>query len=205
MLLNIFNGVLMGVGLKVLILLISRAGEGLGATQILKGLLLKPNGELTILGEYFGVSLIATSVLLAGVYTMKAKVELAKSKERRFSLRIGLLVLLCSVFKIWEVSGRARGDFGFLWMYSLFIPDTIGHINEFPINPLALMTIGVYLVYLVVLGKKRRTINPWLHSSCALTFFLLSYNSSSGFYLFWLIQSASLLWLAKKIPKMIEK
>jgi hypothetical protein len=204
MILNIFNGLVLGLSIKLGSIAILKITEFLRLQAILNGILTDSSGVPTLLGSYFGLSIIVVSIATSWLYAAYSQRELYRSKERRLSNRTGLLVITSSLFLIWASSIGHYPNLSFLWAISLLKPDTIAVIGGYPINLLAITALSVYISYVILLCNKRKSVSPALHLSAAFCFFLLSYNNSSGFYLFWLIQSLSLVYLTKKMPPIIE-
>lgn len=204
MLLNIFNGIVIGLFLKLISIGLVKGIDFVDWTDPLNGIVLTNNGVLTVIGKYLGIIIMLTSLSIAIGYHFFSKRELLKSRERRFSSRIVLMILTASLFDIWSHGLHNTPGLSFLWASSLLAPDTIGKLGGYPVNLLAILTVSAYTFYAVTFGMKRRSLSWSLHLSVLLGFILLSYNMASGFFLFWLIQSISLAYLAMKIPIILE-
>lgn len=162
------------------------------------------DGKTSILGEYLGLVIIIGSLLTAFIYNKISLRQLEKTRERNFPLRIWTIILVGSLFYIWSENTPNNHKFNFLWALSLLEPDTIATLWGIPINLWAILSMLVYIPYVVILGLKRKSLNMTTYLSCALVAFILNHNRACGFYLFFSIQSISLLILAKnliKIPK----
>lgn len=200
MFLSIFNGVVLGIGLKLLIILLAFLCSYLGLDKDLTKILF--NGKSpTFFGDHLGLCIVLTSIIIAVVSNISAKKQLLRTQERRFSPRLGLLIFSGLIFHLLESNLPKSNDYEFLWALSLIRPDTIAIVAGWPINLLAILSLATYMTYTVILCRRRRSVDGPLHISCTLTFFLLVYNTASGFFLFWLIQSISLLIMARGLIK----
>jgi hypothetical protein len=200
MFLSIFNGIVLGIGLRLLIILLGFLCTYLGLDKTITKILF--NGKsLTFFGDYLGLWIILISTVIAIIANISARKQLIKTYERKFSPRIGVLIFSCLLFHILENNVPNSNEYGFLWALSLLKPDTIAVVAGWPINLLAILSLSTYIAYTLVLCMRRKSVNEPLHIACALTFFFLIYNTASGFFLFWLIQSLSLLILARGLVK----
>lgn len=198
--LNIFYGFLAGLGIKLCLSLLTFTTNNFGFIYWVELLFNSINGE-KIVENYFGLIVITSSLAVSIFYVKITPACLATSFQRRIPCRAGALIVSCFAFSTLASIAKQYNP-PFLWASNLFYPDTIGYLMGFPINLLALTCFFVYCLYAIVLDSKRKSLNRLMHISAALTFLMLSYNEPSGFYLFWLIQSISLLIQVKKLGTM---
>lgn len=201
MILNIFNGFLLGIALKFCVIILTWVLEPMLSFTISK---LSPT-FLKILTDYLWLLIITASLTTCIIYKAISKKRLEKTQERRFHLRVFPILLTYAILMVLsELSPLNHTSLSFLWALSLLKPDTIAITYGFTINLLAILSISAYTTYAIILGRLRRSINTPLHLTCALTLFALCYNGPSGFFLFLLIQSICLLRLTKSLIKIIE-
>jgi len=200
---NFFYGLLIGLGLKLFLVGSKYLTQFLGLDAAIANLL-KNIPETRLFVDYLGLIVIITSVLLCVVYHKTTPKYLKNSDQRRIPSRLASLFFSWLIISLLATVYQNQVSPSFLWILNLFYPDTIGHIAGIPINLLALSCLVVYSTYAIIIGKKRKSINTTLHLTAILSFLILSYNDPSAFFLFWLIQSISLLIQAKKLGTIVE-
>jgi hypothetical protein len=201
---NFVNGLFVGTGILFTAHLLAYILPSIGVDQMLKNLVISPNNQPTTLGTWLWLIIIVLSLMFATLYRIKCRSDLKSTNQRRFSQRILLLLVTATVFLSLKSTIPPVAHFDFLWTINLLMPDTIGYLYGYPINLWTIICLILYSWYTIALSMKRKSIDVYLHLGATLSFIIFSYNIGAGFFLFWSIQSISLLLLTKKLARINE-
>jgi hypothetical protein len=201
MFLTITNAVLLGLGIKLCIYAITIVSNYSGLTSTLRKMLIGNAGAQNGIGGHLGLTIILLSILISLIYSWRSKKELQRTEERRFSLRLWLFIVIAGLLSSLAQSMDPSREFPFLWCDNVLKPDPVVTLYGVGLNLWAITSMSLYLIYASILSLKRKSIDATFHITCAITIFLLTYQLPAALFIFWSVQSVSLIILSRKLAK----